>query len=68
MFAFHDDEDRAPDATQDREADRLRRPLTGSARGNKGTEALDAGVEDVWRIEIERRMVELDSGTAPTVP
>jgi putative addiction module component (TIGR02574 family) len=35
-------------------------------------ENLDAeseeGVEDAWRVEIERRMAELDSGSVPTVP
>ena len=35
-------------------------------------EALDAdteeGVEDAWRVEIERRMAELDSGTVQTIP
>ena len=35
-------------------------------------EALDAdtdeGVEDAWRVEIERRMAELDSGTVKTIP
>ena len=35
-------------------------------------EALDAdreeGVEDAWRVEIERRMAELDSGSVATIP
>ena len=35
-------------------------------------EALDAdteeGVEDAWRVEIERRVVELDSGSVETIP
>lgn len=35
-------------------------------------ESVDAeseeGVEDAWRVEIERRMAELDSGTVQTVP
>ena len=35
-------------------------------------ESMDAepedGVEDAWRVEIERRMAELDSGTAQTIP
>jgi putative addiction module component (TIGR02574 family) len=35
-------------------------------------ESVDAesedGVEDAWRVEIERRMAELDSGTAQTIP
>ena len=35
-------------------------------------EALDAdteeGVEDAWRVEIERRMAELDSGSVETLP
>jgi putative addiction module component (TIGR02574 family) len=35
-------------------------------------EALDAeveqGVEEAWREEIERRMVELDSGSVETIP
>jgi putative addiction module component (TIGR02574 family) len=35
-------------------------------------EALDAeaeeGVEDAWRVEIERRMAELDSGAVETIP
>ena len=35
-------------------------------------EALDAeieeGVEDAWRIEIERRMAELDAGSVEAVP
>jgi putative addiction module component (TIGR02574 family) len=35
-------------------------------------ENLDAeseeGVEDAWRVEIERRMAELDSGSVQTVP
>jgi putative addiction module component (TIGR02574 family) len=26
------------------------------------------GVEDAWRVEIERRMTELDSGTVQTIP
>jgi len=28
----------------------------------------EEGVEDAWRVEIERRMAELDSGTVQTVP
>ena len=36
------------------------------------TDTLDAeseeGVEDAWRIEVERRMAELDSGAVQTVP
>jgi putative addiction module component (TIGR02574 family) len=35
-------------------------------------EALDAevdeGVEEAWRVEIERRMAELDSGSVETIP
>ena len=35
-------------------------------------ESVDAeaedGVEDAWRVEIERRMAELDSGTVQTIP
>lgn len=35
-------------------------------------EALDAGtedgVEDAWRVEIERRMAELDAGTVEAIP
>ena len=35
-------------------------------------EALDAeieeGVEDAWRVEIERRMAELDSGSVHAIP
>lgn len=35
-------------------------------------EALDAeaeeGVEDAWRVEIERRMAELDSGAVQAIP
>ena len=35
-------------------------------------ESLDAeseeGVEDAWRVEVERRMAELDSGAVETVP
>ena len=35
-------------------------------------EALDGeteeGVEDAWRVEIERRMAELDSGSVETIP
>jgi len=35
-------------------------------------EALDAdteeGVEDAWRVEIERRMAELDTGSVETIP
>ena len=35
-------------------------------------EALDADteadVEDAWRVEIERRMAELDSGSVETIP
>lgn len=35
-------------------------------------ETLDAeseeGVEDAWRVEIERRMAELDSGAVETIP
>lgn len=35
-------------------------------------EALDAnteeGVEDAWRVEIEHRMAELDSGSVETIP
>ena len=35
-------------------------------------EALDAeteaGVEDAWRVDIERRMAELDSGSVETIP
>ena len=28
----------------------------------------EEGVEDAWRLEIERRMAELDSGAVQTVP
>jgi putative addiction module component (TIGR02574 family) len=28
----------------------------------------EEGAEDAWRIEIERRMAELDSGTVKTIP
>jgi putative addiction module component (TIGR02574 family) len=28
----------------------------------------DQGVDDAWRVEIERRMTELDSGTVQTIP
>ena len=28
----------------------------------------EEGVEDAWRVEIERRMAELDSGTVDAVP
>jgi len=28
----------------------------------------DEGVEDAWRVEVERRMAELDSGAVETVP
>jgi putative addiction module component (TIGR02574 family) len=28
----------------------------------------EEGVEDAWRVEIERRMAELDSGSVQTVP
>ena len=28
----------------------------------------DEGVEDAWRVEIERRMAELDAGTVQPVP
>ena len=35
-------------------------------------ESVDAeseeGVEDAWRVEIEHRMAELDSGTVKTIP
>jgi putative addiction module component (TIGR02574 family) len=35
-------------------------------------ENLDAeseeGVEDAWRVEVERRMAELDSGSVQTIP
>ena len=35
-------------------------------------EALDAeveeGVEDAWRVEVERRMAELESGSVETIP
>jgi putative addiction module component (TIGR02574 family) len=35
-------------------------------------ESLDAeseeGVEDAWRVEIERRMAELDAGSVETIP
>jgi putative addiction module component (TIGR02574 family) len=35
-------------------------------------EALDAeteeGVEDAWRVEIERRMAQLDAGSIETIP
>lgn len=29
---------------------------------------IDPDVEDAWRVEIERRVAELDAGTAETVP
>ena len=29
---------------------------------------IDEGVEDAWRVEIERRMAELDSGAVETIP
>ena len=29
---------------------------------------IDSNVEEAWRAEIERRLAELDSGTARTVP
>ena len=28
----------------------------------------DKGAEDAWRVEVERRITELDSGTVQTVP
>ena len=28
----------------------------------------DEGVEDAWRVEIERRIAELDSGSVQTIP
>ena len=28
----------------------------------------DEGVEDAWRVEIERRMAEIDSGAVETLP
>jgi putative addiction module component (TIGR02574 family) len=28
----------------------------------------EEGAEDAWRVEIERRMVELDSGAVETIP
>ena len=28
----------------------------------------EEGVEDAWRLEIERRMAELDSGSVQTIP
>lgn len=28
----------------------------------------DEGAEDAWRVEIERRMAELDSGAVETIP
>ena len=28
----------------------------------------EEGVEDAWRVEIERRMAELDSGAVETIP
>jgi putative addiction module component (TIGR02574 family) len=28
----------------------------------------DEGVEDAWRVEIERRVAELDSGSVETIP
>ena len=28
----------------------------------------DEGAEDAWRVEVERRITELDSGTVQTVP
>jgi putative addiction module component (TIGR02574 family) len=28
----------------------------------------EEGVEDAWRLEVERRMAELDSGSVQTVP
>ncbi len=28
----------------------------------------EEGVDDAWRVEIERRMAELDSGTVQTIP
>ena len=28
----------------------------------------EEGVEDAWRVEIERRMAELDSGSVETIP
>jgi putative addiction module component (TIGR02574 family) len=31
-------------------------------------ESVDAESEDAWRVEIERRMAELDSGTVQTIP
>lgn len=30
--------------------------------------AAEEGVEDAWRVEIERRMRELDSGAVETIP
>jgi putative addiction module component (TIGR02574 family) len=28
----------------------------------------EEGVEDAWRVEVERRMAELDSGSVQTIP
>jgi putative addiction module component (TIGR02574 family) len=28
----------------------------------------DEGVEDAWRVEIQRRVVEFDSGSVETIP
>ena len=34
----------------------------------EGVHAGSEGAEDAWRIEIERRMAELDAGTVKTIP
>ena len=45
-----------------------RATLAGLLIESLESEVIDPDVEEVWRVEIERRLAELDSGTAQLVP
>ncbi len=45
-----------------------RATLAGLLIESLESEAVDPDVEEAWRVEIERRLAELDSGTVQTVP
>ena len=45
-----------------------RATLAGLLIESLESEVVDPDVEEAWRVEIERRLAELDSGTVKTVP
>lgn len=45
-----------------------RATLAGLLIESLESEVVDPDVEEAWRVEIDRRLAELDSGTVQTVP